>query len=237
MLVVTAGNTRYDYKKTILHCLEACERFGYKTRVYDLGGLGFGETVSDPRCGSRYRKIVNTMKPELILDAMRFADWNELVAWIDGDATLIAPIDELECDAFDVGVTVRPKRVNRKTTYINAGVFFVRNNERGRWFVQHWISQLPVVEDVNPAKKPLGSGDQTVLEEILLAGIDGRLPWDAFNTTHVVAGARLKILEGDVYNNLRVHTPEVWEAPGRAKILHFRNHTMDSLDAYAKEFL
>ena len=168
MLVVTAGNTMYDYKKTILYCGAACARFGYKTRVYDLGGLGFGQKVSDPRCESRFRSIVYSQKPGLILNAMDHAEPNELVAWIDGDATLIAPIDELEDHAFDVAITVRPKVNRRKTSYINAGVFFVQNNERGRGFVQHWISQMPEQQALNIDKKPKGGSDQEVLEEILL---------------------------------------------------------------------
>ena len=236
MLVVTAGNTMYDYKKTILHCEAACARFGYDTIIYDLGGLGFGRPVSDPRCESRFRSIVYSQKPELILAAMDSATPNELVAWIDGDATLIAPIDELEDDTFDVGVTVRPKRIRRKTEYINAGVFFVRNNERGRGFIRHWISLIPktVVPDDQP--KPRGITDQGFLEEMLLSSIDV-VPWDAFNTTHTVEGATLKILEGEVYNNLDVHATTTWVPPGRAKILHFRNHTMSNLDPYIAEFL
>jgi hypothetical protein len=236
MLVVTAGNSRYDYQKTIRHCADACGVFGYEMRVYNLGGLGFGHPVSDPRVKSGHRDIVSYKKPELILDAMDYAAPNELVAWIDGDATLIAPIDELEEDTFDVGVTVRPKRARRKTDYNNAGVFFVRNNERGRAFMQHWISLIPktVVPDDQP--KPVGITDQKFLDEMMLSSMDVA-PWDAFNTTHIVEGATLKILEGEVYNNLDVHTPETWAPPGRAKILHFRNKTMANLDAYIAEFL
>ncbi len=236
MLVVTAGNTKYDYKKTILHCQKACQRYGYKMRIYDLGGLGFGHPVDDPRCGSPHRNIVYSMKPELILDAMFHAEPDELVAWIDGDATLIAPIDELETDTFDVAITVRPKVNRRKTTYLNAGVFFVRNNKSGSGFVRHWISQMPEIPPLYTRQKPKGYMDQVVLEDMILPHIDV-IPWDAFNTVHIVEGVSLKILEGEMYNNLRVHAPETWEAPGGAKILHFRNHTMDSLDAYAKEFL
>lgn len=237
MLVVTAGNMKYDYKKTILYCSNMCESFGYEMRIYDLGNLGFGHKVDDLRCASTHRNIVYSMKPELILDAMNYAALNALVAWIDGDATLIAPIDEVETDmSFDVGVTVRPKVDRRKTPYLNAGVFFVRNNERGRNFTHHWIMQMPEIPPLHTRQKPRGYSDQVILEEIVLSNIDV-VPWDAFNTIHTVAGARLKILEGAVYNNLRVHDLKTWEPPGNAKILHFRNHTMDRLDAYAAEFL
>lgn len=236
MLVVTAGSSKHDYKKTIRYCEKQCERFGYKMRVYDIGDLGFGHKINDPRYGARYRMVISGMKPELILDAMNHAEPNELVAWIDGDATLIAPIDELEADTFDVGVTVRSKVTRRKTCYINAGVFFVRNNERGRGFVQHWILQMPEVPALDAKQKPVGYSDQIVLEDILLQSIDV-VPWDAFNTTHTIAGAQLKILEGDVYNNLRVHESATREPPGFARILHFRNHTMDRLDAYVEDYL
>ena len=236
MLVVTAGNNKYDYQKTIRFCLDKCKQFNYKTIVYDLGGLGFGYPVNDSRCTSAHRNIVYSMKPELILDAMQYASPTELVAWIDGDATLIAPIDELETDIFDVGVTVRPKVNRRKTSYINAGVFFVRNTYNGKQFMKYWISQMPAVPPLHTKQKPKGYSDQEVLESILLSSVEV-IPWDAFNTTHSVAGANLKILEGDIYNNLRVHEPETREAPGIAKILHFRNHTMDRLDKYAEDYL
>ena len=238
MLVVTAGNDKYDYQKTIRHCSDACGVFGYEMMVYDLGGLGFGEPFDDPRCTSRFRMVVSAVKPELIQGAMARAAPGEMVAWIDGDATLIAPIDELEADwSFDVGVTVRSKRVNKKTHYINAGVIFARNTAAGRWFIQQWKDMMPHIADVNPEQKPRGISDQTILEEhLLLPNIDV-VPWDAFNTVHTVLGARVKIFECDVYNNFNVVAPHVWIAPGRAKVLHFKGHAMDDLDAYAKEFL
>jgi hypothetical protein len=238
MLVVTAGNNKYDYKKTILHCEKACKRFGYNMHVYDLGGLGFGEPFDDPRCTSRFRMVVSAAKPELIQGAMTHAAPGEMVAWIDGDATLIAPLDELEADwSFDVGVTVRSKRVNKKTHYINAGVIFVRNTPAGRGFIQQWKDMMPHIADVNPEKKPRGISDQTILEEkVLLPNLDV-IPWDAFNTVHTVLGARVKILECEVYNNFGVVDQHTWRAPGRAKVLHFKGHTTKHLDAYAKEFL
>lgn len=236
MLVVTAGNNKYDYQKTIRFCLDKCKKFKYNIIVYDLGGLGFGYPVDDLRCTSPHRNIVYSIKPELILDAMQYAAPTELVAWIDGDATLIAPIDELEAETFDIGVTVRPKVNRRKTSYINAGVFFVRNTYNGKQFMKYWISQMPAVPPLHTKHKPKGYSDQEVLEDILLSSVEV-IPWDAFNTTHLVAGASLKILEGDVYNNLSVHEPETREAPGVAKILHFRNHTMARLDKYVEDYL
>ena len=236
MLVVTAGNNKYDYQKTIRFCLNQCEKFNYKTLVYDLGGLGFGYPVEDVRLTSPHRNIIYSLKPNLILEAMSYAMPGELIAWVDGDATLIAPINELEADTFDVGVTVRPKVNKRKTSYINAGVFFVRNTKNGILFMEHWISQMPPVPPLDTKEKPKGYSDQEVLESILLSHINV-VPWDAFNTTHSVAGAQLKILEGAIYNNLSVHEPETRRAPGVVKILHFRNHTMDRLDEYIKDYL
>jgi hypothetical protein len=85
-------------------------------------------------------------------------------------------------------------------------------------------------------QKPRNYSDQTTLENVLLSSIDV-VPWDAFNTTHMVEGATLKILECEVYNNFDVCERRTWRAPGRAKILHFKGHTMKHLDAYVKEFL
>jgi hypothetical protein len=238
MLIVTAGNDKYDYQKTIRHCADACEVFGYDMKVYDLGGLGFGELFNDPRGTSKYRVVVSTVKPELIQRGMTHAAPGEMVAWIDGDAPLIAPIDEVEDDlSFDVGVTVRKKRVNRKTHYINAGVIFVRNAAAGQRFIQQWKDTLPSLTDPNPEKKPGGICDQTTLEEkLLLPNIDGPL-WDAFNTVHTVLGARVKIFECEVYNNFDVVGRHVWKAPGRAKVLHFKGTKMKWLDKYVEDFL
>jgi hypothetical protein len=238
MLIVTSGSDNFLYHITIEYNEKKCQEFGYDFRVYDLGGLGFGIPVDDHRCASRFRRIKSAMKPELILDAMNSTD-EGLVVWIDGDATLIAPIDELlEDDSFDVGVTVRMKTMNKRTNYINAGVVIIKNNERGKKFVEDWIAAMgtcPPLEDMKT--KPADYSDQVILEEkMLLPNIDV-VPWDAFLSVHEVHGARVKLFDCDTYNNFWLWKGEFHQPPNGTKILHFKGCKMHRITGYSKEFL
>jgi hypothetical protein len=203
VLIVTAGTGHYEYETTIRYCEKKCEEYGYKLQVYDLGGLGFGTLVEDPRNHSKFRFIKCAIKPELILESMNNTD-EELIVWIDGDATLINRIDELvDDDSFDVGVTVRRKVAKKKTAYVNAGVLFFKNNVESKLFLQSWIDAMgPVPSLTTEVKSEVRHyDDQSVLEEkLLLPNISGAL-WDQQNTVHVVCGARVKIFDCATYNN------------------------------------
>ncbi len=234
MLVVTAGSSNYPYRKTIRYCKKQCNKFGYDIRIYDLGDLGFGIPFNDPGETREWRHAVYCMKPDIILDALKNTG-SELVVWIDGDATLIDSLDELEADlSFDIGVTIRPKVNKKRTPYVNAGIFFVRNNEAGKGFVEHWRSRISELNKIVTSKTYC---DQLVLEEdILLPNVDV-VPWDAFNSIHMIQGARVKLFEGAIYNNWWAHAKETWGPPNGSKILHFKGRNIDRLEAYSKEFL
>lgn len=237
MLIVTAGSDNYKFHLTINYNLQKAKEFGYDTQVYDLGGLGFGEAIDDPRCQSRFRRVKSAMKPELLKKAME-SDHRTIV-WIDGDATLIRPIDEIEQDnSFDIGLTIRPKVNRKKSHYTNAGVVFIKNNEAGKQFVQTWVDAMPDVPDLNTATKPPNYSDQQTLEETLLLPNINVVPWDAFGTIHNVLGARIKFFECRKYNNFWLHKMEIWKAPDPdTKILHFKGYRMRRLKGYAEEFL
>ena len=237
MLIVTAGSNNYPFHITIRYNEQKCKEFGYAFQVYDTGGLGFGTPVDDPRCESRFRRVKSAMKPELILDALTHTK-EPLVVWIDGDATLIKPIDELlQDDSFDVGLTVRLKSSVKKTHYINAGVVMIKNNERGKQFVQSWIDAMPPVPPINTAVKPPNYSDQQTLEEKLLLPNITVVPWDAFLSVHTICGARVKLFDCERYNNFWIWNGEHYRAPGETKVLHFKGHKMHRILSYDKEFL
>jgi hypothetical protein len=236
MLVVTAGSDKYDYATTMRYCEGECEKRGYGFRAYDLGGLGFGIEYDDVRCTSTFRRVKSAMKPELILDTLYNTD--DDVAWIDGDATIIDDIHEVFDSSFDVGITVRPKRQNKKTHYINAGVLFFKNNIESRLFLEDWIDAMGPVPDFHKMTvRPEGYSDQTILEEkILLPNIQGAL-WDQFGSVHTVHGARVKILECETYNNYWLWRQAHYGPPNGTRVLHFKAHKMNRILSYAKDFL
>lgn len=236
MLIVTAGSGDYNYWKTIKYNEDKCKEFGYSIKTYDLGGLGFGTSVEDPRCKSKFRRVKSAMKPELLLDAVCGTTEDDVV-WIDGDATLIRPIDEIaEDDSFDIGLTVRPKRVNKKTHYINAGVIFVKNRIESKLFLQDWIHAMPPIPNLNTDVKPSNYSDQQVLEETLLLPNIDVVPWDAFMTVHDVHGARVKFFECAEYNDFG--SCEYMRPPAvDTKIIHFKGYLMDRITEYVERFL
>ena len=249
MLIVTAGsNHNPKYEITIRFCEKECNRQGYKFQVYDLGGLGFGTPVSDERMNSKFRTLRYAIKPELVLRAMNETE-EEFVVWIDGDATLIGSLNELESDtSFDVGVTVRPKQQTQKVGYINAGVLFFKNNTASKKFLQDWIAAMGP-PPLNTETDPKTYCDQGILESKLMIPAINIPLWDVIGETFNVRGARVKILECIRYNNFmcvgrdQTYTPET-------KIIHYKGRhwgpgkmtTIDGqelprIEAYYKLFL
>jgi hypothetical protein len=225
MLIVTAGQKK-------------AKEFGYRFRAFDLGGLGFGDRIDDPRTMSRFRRVKSAMKPELIASVM--AETTEtFVTWIDGDATLIRSIDEIsEENSWDVGVTVRPKREKKKTHYINAGVMFFRSNNASWRFVEEWCQEMPPIPDLTSNEKPVNYSDQQTLEEnILLQAINEPL-WDLVGQVREVRGCKVKFFPCEVYNNFWcIKAPYYDHGPGKAKIIHFKGHRMHRIDDYHERFL
>jgi hypothetical protein len=174
------------------------------------------------------------MKPELILKTMYTTDMP--IAWIDGDATLIDSIDEVfEDDSYDVGITVRPPRKNKKTHYINAGVLFFKNRIESKLFLEDWIDAMPPMPDLDTEFKPKNYSDQQTLEEeLLLPNIEGPL-WDQIGSVHTVHGARVKLFPCATYNNFWCMKAPV-QPPNGAKIIHFKGHRTHRLHPYLERF-
>jgi len=251
MLIVTAGsNHNPKYERTIRYCKKECNKYGYKFQVYDLGGLGFGTPISDVRMESKFRTLRYAIKPELVLKSLNTTN-EEFVAWIDGDATLIGNIDELEADkSFDIALTVRPKREIKKSNYINAGVFFCKNNDRSKKFLSDWIETLgPAPLDAE--KDPKYYCDQVRLEEDLVMPVVKVPLWDVMQSVYEIRGAKVKILNCTQYNNYWSHRGfDRMEYSPSIKILHFKGRhwaatkptlfegeKMDILELYTRKFL
>lgn len=234
MKIVTAGSDNYNYARTINYSNANAVKFGYEVKVYDLGGLGFGEKIEDRRCETAIRQPKIAMKPELILNTVRSS--RGTVAWIDGDAVLIKPIDDIEQDdSFDIGVTVRPKARVKKTQYINAGIMFVKCNEAAQRFLSYWIASIPPTpEDLT--KKHDGYCDQTVLEEKIILPRFNRPLWDHIGEVIDLDGVRVKLFDCERYNNFWLHEQMVAPGPD-TRILHFKNHQMKKLGRYCEAFL
>lgn len=234
MLIVTAGSRHKPYDKTIKFCQKKCEEYGYKFKVYDLGGLGFGTPVFDERLSSRFRTLRYAIKPELVLRSMNDTE-EKLVVWIDGDATLIKHINELESDdSFDVGLTVRPRQNPQKTTCINAGVLFFKNNAASKKFLQDWITKMGP-PPLNTEADPKEYCDQHILEQKIVNPAIGIPLWDVIGETYNINGARVKLLSCIQYNNFMC-TSRNANPPGHdVKILHFKGKNCKLWDTFIHE--
>ena len=150
MIVVTgAGGTPEDcalYRRIIDKQAEKCKEFGYSRMVFDLGGLGHGAPFAIPK--GDFEPQVNgdslpaaTFKAALVTEALYAALPGELVMWMDADCI---PLKEFEPPgAFDAAVTLRSDAEiglsnNRSLDFLNSGVVWIRNNERGRVLCERW---------------------------------------------------------------------------------------------------
>ncbi len=203
--IVTAGTARY--RSTIGSTVTACKCFGYKSLVYNLGGLGFGEEwkVSS----SDFDGVVppNTFKPSLLLHAHQYVATGEIFAWLDGDAVLVNPIDELCSMDFDVAVTLRDVEEigstgRRDTDFLNSGVIFFRRTPAALGFLADW------------QKLCERYGDQEALNELVGPGWFVANWKQAYGRTFERDGGSILILPARMWNN--------WHEEEYAKILHYK---------------
>ncbi|HVM61072.1 MAG TPA: hypothetical protein VMV72_09410 [Verrucomicrobiae bacterium] len=243
ILIITAGDWRFA---TLLeHSISAARKFGYDVQAYDLGNLGFGvpftvddehfrkhgyygnalpgEDLNNP---NRWRTRAR-FKPAVVRHAL-LTNPGRLIVWLDGDALLHAPIDEIATDDYDVGIPVRkitetwryPNTANHafqnatkfKVGEINAGVLFFWSTAPTAAFVERWSAMTDQI-----------GNDQFALNKLVNPN-DDRLTGPAskrfvpFTPKLLkVAGARVKTFPYE-YNWRR------WPRQpreGEAKVLHF----------------
>lgn len=90
-------------------------------------------------------------KPFIIKKATDTFKNIKTIVWLDADAFIIKNIDEINNDdSFDIGITIRDvNNESQKSEYkilngfTNAGVIFIKNNQKSKEFINHWIDEIP----------------------------------------------------------------------------------------------
>lgn len=198
--VIVAGDA--NYSRFVYHAEQSALKFGYDTGVYDLGGLGRGTPFDTTVSTQPFQTI--PAKPRIIRHALEQRDPSDVVVWLDADALIQAPIDDIEQHAFDLGVTVRSKpHKDERTRTINAGIVFARATPAMFNFLDRWI-QL---------SEELG-GDQWALNRLV------DFPIQLTDQTVNRGDLRVHGFPCRIYNNFMFKKPEIM---AQARILHYKS--------------
>ncbi len=196
LTVVIAGDV--NYKPYVEQGIRYTQKLGYDVLAYDLGGLGFGIPFQGRFADNANAKI--PCKPHIIRDALSRISDNDFVVWLDADALIFQPIDEIIAD-YDIGVTLRAQKLVEHSLPINAGIVFVRKSPMAAKFVNEWAE----LSDAHVS-------DQPPLNKLANVGNADR---------HQVVnrdGVLVKVWPCEVYNNFyfaKKNHPQ-------AKILHYK---------------
>lgn len=216
MIVVTgAGGSPEDceiYSRIIGAQAMKCNEYGYKHIVFDLGGLGFGLPFAvDPM---DFAPQVNgdslpaaTFKAALVERAFSHAAQEEVVCWLDADCIPLQRFNPLlSFDRLDAAVTLRPAPEiglsnNPALDYLNSGVVWIRNTNRGKMFARAWRD---LSREMNT--------DQGALNEVVAPRVQQAHTWNGLRGR--VHDGTL-VLDATVWNN--------WHPPFTgARIAHFK---------------
>ncbi len=117
---------------------------GYKQIIRNYEGF-------DPKIDYRRKEYLWIQKPKCILDCAKRIKEN--LFYIDGDAFLLNPIDEIFNYDFDIGVTiylpdmVEEWRKRGVSGNLNAGIiFFKTKSELIQLFIQAWIKEIKITK-------------------------------------------------------------------------------------------
>lgn len=196
-------------------------KFGYKTRIYDVGDLGFGIQYNiAPEIEAldlRRTAKLCLSKPAIMLDALNSTD--EMVVFLDADAFLVNRIDDLiHDDTYDVGVT---HKGGKTKTYLNAGVLFFKQNDKSRKFLKMWIDAISKVEeDILTIDAPSRLGDNYYLNELVWSYIEKGQ--QIKNEVRTMSKIRVKFFDYQVYNNFKATTKLI---PDSTKIIHMSHRS------------
>ena len=125
--------------------------------IYNFGELPTGKRFHIPFTqgeGSKKGKSIYypkiPLKQLVVLDMMYSNPKDELLIYLDVDTLVNTPIPEIDTDDYDIGITIHPKKIHgkgygveafpEKTSYLNAGVIFFRNNDKAKEFVRLWMN-------------------------------------------------------------------------------------------------
>ncbi len=230
MIIVSLADS--NYKTRLLVSIKQSELFGYKTRIYDMGGLGFGikYNISEEIKKLSLRKTAKIClsKPAIMLDALENTD--ETVIFLDADAFLVDHIDELEEDNYDVGLTYKG---GKKNTYLNAGVVFLKQNNNAIRFLNMWLDKIRnVKQDKDTIDNPARIGDNYYLNDLIFSYIiKGSKIKD---TVQSIEGIKVKFFDYKTYNNFRLRTGDI---PSYVKIVHLRHRKQHEYNDAVKQWL
>ncbi len=127
---------------------------------------------SKPNAESKKREYLLNQKPFCILDCAKRIDKN--LIFIDGDAVIINPIEEIFDMEFDIGVTMKSRYdiMNAKKYSIrgeiNSGVIYFKTDSNSiQGFVEKWIKELNLIKQINTGMKNREYNEQTALTLIV----------------------------------------------------------------------
>ncbi len=207
MTTIITAATHELFKPFLDYSFPRAKRFGYKIYFIDL--LTYGEGTKYDLADMGIHSItepwmvhVRAQKIEWILKAWEDTSGNRV--WMDADAVVLRPFDEVWDDDFDIAFTM-------SKAAIKAGVFFMRDTPATKHFLQLWTS---LVKTPDQLRKKTGYGaltDQHMLNKILA-------PFRPFNVgdSFMVEGAHIKLVNEKIYNWSPFGLPLSTEA----KILH-----------------
>jgi len=210
----------FSFGSIIRDTMRTAQRCGYRTAVYDLGSLGFGEKYAlrgerfdangfyrkEPVKGYKSKAL---FKPEIVRKCL--SESKDFTVYLDGDALLAGCLPEILTDDYDIGVTLRDRselgtpwheEYFEIAKYVNAGVIFFNYTEETLRFVNRWDELTHEV-----------GNDQMALNR-LTTGNDYPTPY----SIKKVGATRVKYFPCKKYNFYYFN--EGW--PGGVKIIHFK---------------
>ncbi|MGA3164077.1 MAG: hypothetical protein ABSD77_07795 [Verrucomicrobiota bacterium] len=217
ILLITAAN--YALKDYVLQSMASAKSLGYELLVYDLGmdkygtRLGFGipfpvDNESFQKDGF-YVRLLNgfwasqsLFKPLVVEHAMA-SHPTKFIVWLDADARVIRPIDDIVGD-YDIGVTTRKPSVNDLWRWANAknhvwekysqyigelgaGVIFFAPTDAARAFVGRWKAKTQELQDDQFALNQLINprNEQLMHRDVLIRDYtEGTLRFRTFPAEH-----------------------------------------------------
>lgn len=216
MKIISAlyDNPIKPYKEMAQNMLASLERLGYKD--VELRTLTNNPNTMENLKEGFYMPEFREKLPgiRLLMDQTK-----EDLFWLDVDCLVMGRFDKMSEDC-DLCFTIRRPwtfKFNRNTfdSYLNSGIFFLKNNPATRAFMEKWIEE----------NKKAKYGDQQSLTEMLL-------PFDPLVEckTFEALGCRIKTVPCDVYNHFYFDGPEK-----SAKILHFKGKVDQRLYIYWRD--
>ena len=189
--IVTAHDGARQYTAMAEVAKRYAERCGYEYSI---------ENITDIVDGTTYEK------PALITKYMT-KEWS---VWMDADAMMLRPIDELFEGDFDVAIPTQQKkpRGDRHGFYLNASFIAAHNTEAAGDFLADWSANQHQLCDQKNLNILLGPWlDDTIF------GKHGEVV--------DMGGLMVRVLDPDVYaHTASLHT-RTWPTPEHVRIIHF----------------